>query len=455
MRRLGTLLFVGMVGCGGGGGSERVDAGGAVDAGARDASVVDAAVEADGGSDAGPTDAGEADAATDGGTDGGVDAGPGDAGTDAGPPDAGLRDAGPLDAGPDGGLLLPRCGGGAGDHLLFSGRQPGLPRIAWDGARYAYALFSRTGPTAAEPMEGFVGFASAAGTASPPAQVTPDDGEASIWPRVVAAERAGERRYGVVYLDDRGERRAAYFALLDETGAPIREELLSSGDGERADDHALAYAPSAGLFAAAWSGSEGVHVARIATDGAVLGSTLVAPSTAALAYTGTPMVWAGDRFALVMGPAGEIVEVFPDGSLGDRHPLGVSGIRFALGWSGSEYAVAWQQGGVVRFLRADGDGVIADSERELDPGPDGGEADVAWGGTEWGVVWHRGSSTMPSDVWFATVSAAGVAGAPRRLTTTGEVDWWPSLTWCGQFAVVYEHGRTGVGETGELRLVFP
>jgi len=452
-----TMISTLLVACGGGGGASTLDGGGEgsadggrlddagetlADAGTLDAGTLDAGTLDAGTLDAGTLDAGTLDA-------GMLDAGMLDGGIDGGLPDAGLPDAGSEDAGIDAGPLSVPCGGGTGDHLLYSGLQPGLPRIDWDGSRFVYALFSRTGVTAADPLEGYVGFADATGSATAATRVTPDDGESSIWPRVVAGTHAGAPRYGVVYLDDRGSRRGAYFALLDGDGAVLLEERLSS-DPETVSDHALAWSPATQTYAAAWSGSAGVQLTRFDSAGTSLGTTTVRAS-GGLAYTGTPMIWADDRFALVSGGGGgEIVEVMPDGSVGDRHALGASGIRFTLGWSGGEYGVAWQLGGALSFLRVDGDGVVAGSERELDAGPGAGEADLVWNGSEWGVTWASGN-----DVWFNTITSAGAPRTARRLTTGAELDWWPSMTWCGQYVVVYEHGSTGVGETGELRLVFP
>ncbi|NIS33074.1 MAG: hypothetical protein GWO04_25340, partial [Actinobacteria bacterium] len=143
-------------------------------------------------------------------------------------PDAFMADGGPP-SGP--------CSGGTGDHTIVTGVQPGLPRILWTGSDYAIAHFGRAAAGAA--FESFVGRVDAMGSVTTvPALVTPDDDELSIWVRLAQSDVG----FGIVYLDDRGANRQAYFARLDAAGALVAgSEQQLSDPSETVDVHAIAY----------------------------------------------------------------------------------------------------------------------------------------------------------------------------------------------------------------------
>ncbi|RLB51184.1 MAG: hypothetical protein DRJ42_17325 [Deltaproteobacteria bacterium] len=459
-----ALLLISGLGCSDG--DNPVDSGGldggadsgAADTGASDAGDPDSGALDSGSSDTGVMDTGvmdsevtDADPPLDGGDATAGDAMVDDAAMDAGDATAGdaTMDAG--DSTTDAGPPWAPCSGGTGDVLLHTGYQAGLPRVAWTGTEYAFAHFERTGATSSDPTESYFGFADATGgTTTGPDAVTPLDGEASIWVRFARSDVG----YGVTYLDDRGAVRAAYFARLDAAGALIAGSELQISTGT-ARGIAITYNPVDRHYGVAWqvTGSD-IELQRITAEGA-----LVTPATTVggggVAYTGTPLIWTGDRYAIVHGSSLVVSEVQGDGTLVRTEALGVTGTRPALAYAGGQYGVVWQNGGEVHFLRVDASGPVSGSDRILDAGPNSGEADIVGAGTEFGVTWQKGSAGVPNDVWFSRVSAAGAVTGPAQLTTTSARDWWPSITWCGQYAIVYHRGPGSLGSLDEIRLVFP
>ncbi|MBO6933427.1 MAG: hypothetical protein JJ863_00580 [Deltaproteobacteria bacterium] len=448
----GSLLLV-LAACGGddGGCPECVDDAGGIDGGTLDSGVdlgarSDAGSDQDGGaSDAGvPTDAFVA-------TDAFVEP---DAfvATDAFvEPDAFME--------PDGGMGWTACAGGTGDHTVVTGVQPGLPRVLWTGSDYAIGHFRK--PTAGLPArESYVGRVDAMGTVtSVPTMVTPDDGELSIWVRLARSATG----FGVIYLDDRGATRQAYFARLDDTGALVAgSELHLSDAADTIYVHAIAYNPIDREYGVSWVNADSeIHFARISEAGVLLpapGSTSVVDD-GDYGYTGTPLIWADDHYAIVSTPFG-VTEIAANGMVTRSGDIEAGTVlnRPAIAWSGTEYGVVWRQPSdqSIRFTRVDATGRVSGSERTLHPGPWAGEPDIVWADTnEWGVVWNVGSASDPYDIHFARLAPDGTTRANSAVVSGPVTDWWPQLTWCGQYAIVYQHGQTGVDEVGELHLFFP
>jgi hypothetical protein len=362
------------------------------------------------------------------------------------------------------------CVGASGDHLLYRGVQAGLPRLGWTGSEYAFAFPSQSSSS----FESFFGLADPTGSVTTaPRQFTPNDALWSSFPRFAVATDG----FGVAYLDvdvaapgagaDGGRYgRQVHFARLDPTGALVAgSEVLVSDPASGGEAVSIAWDPVDRIYAVVWFTTySGLHMRRFDATGAPIASADTRIGSGMLAHTGTPFIWTGDRFAvlsrsLAPAPPGSpltLREVLADGTVVRTVDLGLSGFGAALAHGGSEYGVVWQQdGGVVEFARIDASGVVAGSRLVLDAGPYAGDADIVRGAGEYGVTWHRGSATNPYDVFFARVTATGTVAETSRLTASPEHDWWPSITWCGQYAVAYVRGAARLGEESELRVVFP
>jgi hypothetical protein len=348
------------------------------------------------------------------------------------------------------------CAGGDGDVSIERSIQPGLPRLSWSGEDYVFAFYGRT--EVGGSMECSVGHLDPSGTPNGAVQrVSPDDGELSAWTRLARSDVG----WGVVYVDDRGPQRAAYFARLDGEGALVAgSERLVSAPSHTVGAVTIAWNAADRKYGVVWTEGTRLHY-RAVDDGGELETVPVDTllGTGSFDYVGTPLVWANERFALVSTAPLRLFEFLRDGSVVRNSMLAAGGSRASIAFQAnldgaSRYGIVWQDAGSVRFVRVDATGIVG-SSLTLDAGPSAGEADVVWSGTDFGVTWNKGSVSVPSVVHFARVSSGGAVITNRALTTGAAHDWWPSLTFCGQYAVTYVRGIAPVNGEGELRLVFP
>lgn len=348
------------------------------------------------------------------------------------------------------------CAGGVGDVSIERSIQPGLPRLSWSGDDYVFAFYGRTEVDGT--LECSVGHLDASGTPSGSVQhVSPDDGELSAWTRLARSDVG----WGVVYVDDRGPQRAAYFARLDGEGALVAgSERLVSAPSHGVGAVTIAWNASDRKYGVVWTEGTRLHYRAIDDGGeveAVPVDTLL--GTGSFDYVGTPLVWANERFALVSTAPLRLFEFLRDGSVVRNSMLAAGGSRASIAFQAnldgaSRYGIVWQDAGSVRFARVDATGIVG-STLTLDAGPSAGEADVVWSGTDFGVTWNKGSVSVPSVVHFARVSSGGAVITNRALTTGATYDWWSSITFCGQYAVTYVRGLAPLNAEAELRLVFP
>lgn len=339
--------------------------------------------------------------------------------------------------------------------VLLKGRgQISLPRLLWNGTRYAMVWYDdSTGALAA-----YFAFVSAAGQLDP----------ASI--RQVSAPGAGGiftlaafsgSEYGIAYGGTPDRR--VHFMRVSAAGEPIAGSDITVGTMQ--DGLALLWNRDRAEWALAWhfltrTGASPLYqisLARIAakspTAPASVTEVAAGPGIADLAvYGNSPLVWTGERYALAYVPGGggqaRIAELSPEGALQRTILLGGAGrahLRATLVWTGSGYGATWIDAapatGSLRFGRVDKDGTyVVASERQIGATGDPLSAPtLVWSGREFLVHWQK-TQSMQSELWGMRLSATGAVTQPEQLLAPSYA-WFASSDWNGcQYAVTYNHG---------------
>lgn len=337
--------------------------------------------------------------------------------------------------------------------LLKSRGQISLPRLVWNGTRYAMVWYDdSTGAQTA-----YFAFVSAAGQLDP----------ASI--RQVSAPGAGGAftlaafsgsEYGIVYAGIPDRR--VHFMRVSAAGEPIAGSDITVGTMQ--DGLAIVWNRDRAEWALAWhfltrtgvSPLYQISLARItAASPTTPASTTAVAAGAGIAdlafYGNSPLVWTGERYAVAFVPGGggqsRIAEVSPDGTVLRTILLGSvarSHGRASLAWAGSGYGATWTEGGTsgLRFGRVDKDGTyVVASERQIGAAGDALSAPtLAWNGREFLIHWQKVQG-MQSEIWGMRLSATGAVTQPEQQIAP-DYAWFASSDWNGcQFAVTYNSGR--------------
>jgi hypothetical protein len=279
------------------------------------------------------------------------------------------------------------------------GPSSGDPFLAWGGSEYGASWVAYSGSS----MEiAFARIAPAGTVVGTPLQVTAADGgsygPAHVW---------NGSEYGVSWYDDRDGNREIYFTRVSGAGSKIGPDVRVTNDPGSSDN--------VGTRSIAWTGSQygvcwiddrhgtrEVFFARVAPDGAMVGSDVRVTSDAAMAASAA-LVWTGSQFGLVWTSDRDgnrevyFARLAPGGALAGSHVRVTTAVNDSdfpdIAWTGSEFGVAWNDermavdSGSPYFVRISVAGVIVGPElqvathRSIMPS-------LQWTGSEYGVTWE-------------------------------------------------------------------
>jgi hypothetical protein len=373
-------------------------------------------------------------------------------------PDSGARDLQRPDLAADPACPTPL----PSTEILFQGRGAiSLPRILWNGVRYAL-LWQETAGTQTGIQFALAG---ADGKLDAPSIRRLGAGAQNLAARIAYSGK----EYAVVYASGAAGARQARFVRLSAAGEPIASSDILLGSMASGLGLGLAWNPATSEWAVAWEYSQTtapvgyrIYLARIASanPSRVIGTpTLINEGTSrsTVAETGTPLIWTGTRYALVfisgtaVGP--QLAEFSETGQLLRRISFGTvrNGLRPTVAWHGAGYAVAWLDNrtspAAVRFARIDpGGSYIAASERALGTsGTYQAEPSLSWTGSEHVVVWYQAPANMTQEglLWGVRLGPNGEVVQPAQAIAS-TYGLWPDQSWNGcQQALIYLRKETG------------
>ena len=296
-----------------------------------------------------------------------------------------------------------------------------------------------------------------------------DDGQPLIPPRAITAHggRAGSLHmiytgfsYGLTWHDDRDGVDNIYFALLDDEGLLIGEEVAITDGPRRQQTPDLAFDGS--RFTVIWRdlrGEDGnelyltqldlggqriVDQQRVTDDPA----SSVSPAIAARGAEGLGVVWRDSRggqqalWFQALNSSGAL-EGAPQQLTFGRSPISPD-----LAWTGDGYGLTWveRSGGSddIWFQRLDAEGGLVGDVTVISAGNSSAlHPQIMWTGADFAVVWDEDIGGVFRESWFQRLDGQGQpVDAPLMLSAESWPSESPSLLFTGlEFMAFYDDFR--------------